>query len=125
MGNEESGQTGDYSQLGTASGMMSSSFNTRSNQSMNIGPISSSFPGGMRTNQPTSGLGNRPQASYSMTRGPGPPPSVSTTVVPDVDLSGLTEEEKMMIQSVMARAQEETSSAIGVGPTSVQPVTKK
>jgi len=128
MGNEESGQSGDYGQLGassTSSGMMSSSFNQRTNQSMNIGPTSSSFPGGMRNNNPMSGLVNRPQGPTSMSRGPGPPPpSAVPAVVPDVDLSGLTEEEKMMIQSVMARAQEETVGVSpGLGP--VQPIMNK
>ena len=46
--------------------------------------------------------------------GPGPP-------LPDVDLSGLTEEEKMIIQSVMAKAEQETVGEVGLSPIRAPP----
>lgn len=48
-------------------------------------------------------MGKSPQQQQQQTTA-----TPSTTQVPDVDLSGLTEEEKQMIQSVMARAQQDT-----------------
>lgn len=78
-----------------------------------------SFPGG----QAMSGLINKGHqqqqqqqptatANHLGPRPPGPTAPAAPTggAPPDVDLSGLTEEERMIIQSVMAKAQEETSA---------------
>ena len=75
-----------------------------------------SFPGGGGGLQKTgSGLtgsitgSGGPQTSFATDA----PSEMNPTVqVPEVDLSGLTEEEKIMIQSVMARAQEETTGPV-------------
>lgn len=118
MGNEESiGQSGDFGSLGANSAMMSSTFNQRTNQGLGAAPMASSFPSASRpnaaSNQMSAGFANRLAgtssvvASVSPGPGPGPP-------LPDVDLSGLTEEEKMMIQSVMARAEQETGGSTPV-----------
>ena len=61
-----------------------------------------------------------PSSSSDMSRGPMDP-----TSVPEVDLSGLTEEEKLKIQSVMLRAQEiERNDAIDQMSTNPESVTK-
>ena len=131
MGNEESiGQGGEYGQFGANPSMMSSNFNQRTNPGMNAGPVSSSYPTANRpnaTNKPMTamggGFGGRPpgpassmSAMPAISPGPG-----SGAPLPDVDLSGLTEEEKMIIQSVMAKAEQEVVGEVGLSPIRAPP----
>lgn len=114
MGNEESiGQNEEFGQFGANPNMMSSNFNQRTNPGINAGPLTNSFMSGNRpTPKVVGSFGSRPPgppAAPIAAPGLGPP-------LPDVDLSGLTEEEKLMIQQVMARAEQETGGEVGISP---------
>lgn len=86
--------------------MMSSNFGA-STQRSNLSNASSSLPGRSGGGGPGTGPGP-PGPSLSLpSGGPG---------VPDVDLSGLTAEERAMIESVMARAQQETTPEASLPP---------
>ena len=145
--------TGQFGNTGTGSGPLGSTMQFPKIQSLNstISQLSSSLPNsamrpmnqlinqlnpgsmpGGGSGQQRSGPGpggggpgsgaisnNAPSSAIRPASSPIPPPA------PEVDLSGLTEEEKMMIQSVMARAQEDSSSVPPGGAPSSAVTTQK
>jgi hypothetical protein len=90
------------------SNLTSNLSNLSGNLTSNLSNIGGSLAGNLASNLGANLTGNASQSGPSASVVAAKP---ATAEVPDVDLSGLTEEEKAMIQSVMMRAQESETGA--------------